>query len=67
MKRNWFLLLSVIGIFFGITGCKKQEPVQIQADNEVTEQTIELTVWGAEEDEALLQEIFGAPRKTIRR
>lgn len=60
MKRNWFLLLSVIGIFFGITGCKKQEPVQIQADNEVTEQTIELTVWGAEEDEALLQEIFGS-------
>lgn len=56
MKRNSFLLLSVIGIFSLMTGCKKQEPVQTVS--EAAEQTIELTVWGAEEDEALLQEIF---------
>lgn len=68
MKRNNFLLLSVIGIFTLMTGCKSQEPVQTDAGTETQagEQTIELTVWGAEEDEALLQEIFASFKERYR-
>jgi len=62
MKRNCFLLLSVIGTLFMMTGCKSQEPAQTGSVTKeqagAGEQTVELTVWGAEEDEALLQEIF---------
>ena len=55
-KRLFLLLLSVSLIFSGAGGCKKQErPEQdLQPDTEI----VQLTVWGAEEDEALLQQIF---------
>lgn len=59
MKRNCFRLLLLIGVFFVLTACGKQnQPAEKTQENEVTNQPVELTVWGAEEDEALLKEIF---------
>lgn len=56
MRRKCFLLLLALGICILATACKSEKPKS--EDNELTEQTIELTVWGAEEDEALLEKIF---------
>lgn len=59
MKRKCFRLLLTIGVFCVLTACGKQEqPAEKAEENEVTNQPVELTVWGAEEDEALLLEIF---------
>ncbi len=58
MKPKSFFLLPAIGILFLASGCRRQEPpaaLETPADR-----TVELTVWGAQEDEALLQEIFSS-------
>ena len=39
-------------------GCRRQEPLPQEPTGGAAQETIELTVWGAQEDEALLQEIF---------
>ncbi len=57
MKRNFSLLLS-IGMFLLLSACGQEAP---PADTSGPErQSVALTVWGAEEDEALLQEIFAS-------
>ncbi len=58
MKRNYLLLLLSIGALFLLSACGEAPPVP--ADGGTEEQTVALTVWGAEEDEALLQEIFAS-------
>ncbi len=58
MKRNYFFLLSAMGILLGTSGCHGQEPPV--AANSPENPTVELTVWGAQEDEALLREIFSS-------
>ncbi len=56
MKKNYILLLSVFLSLSFLTACGSREdsPPEPEAETGI----IELTVWGAEEDEALLQEIF---------
>ena len=54
MRRNYLLLLAVIWLL--ATGCKTQAPPAETAASGGG--NVELTVWGAEEDEALLQQIF---------
>lgn len=49
------LFLSLTSLLF-CYGCKSQEP--LPADNAQPSAPIALTVWGGEEDEALLEEIF---------
>lgn len=55
MKKFICLLVSV-GMLLSLTACGKKAPPDTDLDK--TDQVVELTVWGAEEDEALLQEIF---------
>ena len=58
MKRNYFPLFLTMGAIFLTTACGKQEtPV---AALESPQETISLTVWGAAEDEALLEEIISS-------
>lgn len=57
MTKNFFFLILVIGMLFLLPGCKAETPQQLE-NSSAESQTVELTVWGAEEDEALLQEIF---------
>ncbi|MCI9570136.1 MAG: extracellular solute-binding protein [Lachnospiraceae bacterium] len=58
MKRNYISLLLAVGSLLLCNGCSRQEP--LPAAETVPESTISLTVWGGEEDEALLKELFSA-------
>ena len=55
MKKCVFLLLS-LGALVLLSACKDSAPPPESSGEE--RETVSLTVWGAEEDEALLQEIF---------
>ena len=55
MKRPLFLMVSICLLLF-LTACDGQ--TQAPAGSQPVNETISLTVWGAEEDEALLQELF---------
>ncbi len=57
MKKFFLLLLSIPAIFL-LPACSRQEPPS--ESSQPSEELIQLTVWGAEEDEALLQEIFAS-------
>ncbi len=59
MKKNYLSLFLSIGLLLLLSACGKETPPP--AGNSGPErQTVALTVWGAEEDEALLQEIFAS-------
>ncbi len=54
MKKNVFALLLSLTMLALLPACGEKEPPP--ADSGTDSQTVSLTVWGAEEDEALLQE-----------
>nr|WP_326176236.1 extracellular solute-binding protein [uncultured Oscillibacter sp.] len=56
MKKYVFLLLW-LGALLLLPACKDQAPPESAVPER---ETVELTVWGAEEDEALLQEVFAS-------
>ncbi len=58
MKKRLFLLTLSICIVFLLSSCGSQK--QAPAVSPPADETVALTVWGAEEDEALLQEIFAS-------
>lgn len=58
MTRKLFLLVISAGFLFVLAACGGREPAP--AESRPAEGTVSLTVWGAEEDEALLQEIFAS-------
>ncbi len=60
MKKNNFFLLVSIGMLFFLSACGGEHPDPVSSGTENQMETIALTVWGAEEDEALLQEIFAS-------
>ena len=59
MKKTCFSLLCSILLLVSLTACGGQEDAP-PPEPEAETGTIQLTVWGAEEDEALLQEIFAS-------
>ena len=59
MKKTCFSLLCSILLLISLTACGGQEDAP-PPESEAEAGTIQLTVWGAEEDEALLQEIFAS-------
>ena len=56
-KRIFLLTLSACFLFL-LAACRSQAPAS--EESRPVDETIALTVWGAEEDEALLQEIFAS-------
>lgn len=60
MKKRCSLLLISICVLFLLSSCSSQK--QSPAVSPPADETVALTVWGAEEDEALLQEIFASFR-----
>ncbi|MCI8465039.1 MAG: extracellular solute-binding protein [Lachnospiraceae bacterium] len=58
MKKRWFCLFLAIGSLIVLNGCGKEK--QAEDVEEVSNQVIELTVWGGEDDEELLQELFAS-------
>ena len=60
MKKNVFILALSLWALLLAAGCGRQEEPPLPPDTGADGGTVELTVWGAEEDEALLQEIFSS-------
>ena len=58
MMRRLFLFMLSACLLLLLSACGTQE--QLPEDSPPADETIALTVWGAEEDEALLQEIFAS-------
>ena len=58
MKKIFFLLLCLFLPLVLLAACGSQEASPPEREAETG--TVDLTVWGAEEDEALLQEIFAS-------
>ena len=56
-KRIFLLTLSACCLFL-LAACRSQAPAS--EENRPVKETVALTVWGAEEDEALLQQIFAS-------
>lgn len=54
--KKFFLLLLSIPVVALLSACSGQEPPS--ESSQALDEEVKLTVWGAEEDEALLQEIF---------
>ena len=53
MKKKSVFLFILLGLLLSVTACGRQAP--LSETPEPARQTVELTVWGAEEDAALLQ------------
>lgn len=60
MVQKCFLLLAGAMLFL-LAACGSQEPAPLE--QEPASRTVALTVWGAEEDEALLEELFASFQK----
>ena len=56
-KRIFLLTLSACFLFL-LAACRSQAPAS--EESRPVKETVALTVWGAEEDEALLQQIFAS-------
>jgi arabinogalactan oligomer/maltooligosaccharide transport system substrate-binding protein len=56
VKRVCFLL-ALLGLCLSLTACQAEEP---QPADEAPPETVSLTVWGAAEDEALMEEIIAS-------
>ncbi|MCI8624468.1 MAG: extracellular solute-binding protein [Provencibacterium sp.] len=61
MKKKLCSLLLSVGMLLLAASCSKQEPLPVSSS--AAPETITLTVWGAEEDEALLEEIIASFQK----
>ncbi len=58
MGKRIFLIALSTCLLFMLAACKDQEP--LPTDGPPVKETIALTVWGAEEDELLLEQIFAS-------
>ncbi len=61
MVRKSFFLLAA-GMLLLLTACTSREPLP-QEDEQPASRTVALTVWGAQEDEELLKELFASFQK----
>lgn len=60
MKRKCFLSLLAAGVLFWLAGCgaKDEPPADADKESDKPKSAVELTVWGAQEDEELLRQII---------
>ncbi len=58
MKKKSVFLFILLSLLLGVTACGRQTPPS--ENPEPARQTVELTVWGAEEDTALLEEMIAS-------
>lgn len=58
MKKNIHLCILAVLAAVLLAGCKESGPVAETAGGDAGSQQVDLLVWGAQEDEALLNEIF---------
>lgn len=58
MKRKIRLWLSLFLLAILMSGCQKSDPEPLEEEKTPDSDTVNLTVWGAEEDEELLRQII---------
>ena len=57
MKKRILFLVAALALLLSACGGKQPAP---EPESATKRETVALTVWGAEEDEALLREIFAS-------
>ncbi len=58
MKRKFYICIPALILAVLLSGCRKESPAPLQEAQPPDSDTVNLTVWGGEEDEALLTQII---------
>lgn len=66
MKRKNYILFPALSLAVLLSGCQKNSSVPLAEEQTPDAGTVNLTVWGAEEDEELLSQIIGSFQEKYR-
>lgn len=66
MKRKKYILFPALSLAVLLSGCQKNSSIPIKEEQTPDTGTVNLTVWGAEEDEELLSQIIGSFQEKYR-
>ena len=66
MKRKNYILFPALSLAVLLSGCQKNSSIPLKEEQTPDTGTVNLTVWGAEEDEELLSQIIGSFQEKYR-
>ena len=66
MKRKKYILFPALSLAVLLSGCQKNNSIPLKEEQTPDTGTVNLTVWGAEEDEELLSQIIGSFQEKYR-
>ncbi|MDE7006920.1 MAG: extracellular solute-binding protein [Lachnospiraceae bacterium] len=66
MKRKKYILFPALSLAVLLSGCQKNSSIPLKEEQTPDTGTVNLTVWGAEEDEELLSQIIGSFQEKYR-
>ena len=66
MKRKHYILFPALSLAVLLSGCQKNNSIPLKEEQTPDTGTVNLTVWGAEEDEELLSQIIGSFQEKYR-
>ncbi len=66
MKRKNYILFPALSLAVLLSGCQKNNSIPLKEEQTPDTGTVNLTVWGAEEDEELLSQIIGSFQEKYR-
>ena len=66
MKRKNYILFPALSLAVLLSGCQKNNSIHLKEEQTPDTGTVNLTVWGAEEDEELLSQIIGSFQEKYR-
>ena len=66
MKRKNYILFPALSLAVLLSGCQKNNSILLKEEQTPDTRTVNLTVWGAEEDEELLSQIIGSFQEKYR-
>lgn len=58
MKRKIYIWFPVLFLTVALSGCQRKNPEPVEKEQPPSSESVDLTVWGAKEDEELLREII---------
>lgn len=58
MKRKIYIWFPVLFLTVALSGCQRKNPEPVEKEQPPSLESVDLTVWGAKEDEELLREII---------
>ncbi len=66
MKRKNYILFPALSLAVLLSGCQKNNSIPLKEEQTPDTGTVNLTVWGAEEDEELLSQVIGSFQEKYR-